>query len=122
MIKNSLKFRFGYPSFSSPNEIYTIAEKSILIANKIVDQVCAANEQHEVLKTVKRLDALSDLLCSIVDAAQLIRSVHTQSKFVIAAEKVQDLVGNYINQLNTHSGIYQVIPCIILYLPIIISL
>ncbi|TPX60897.1 hypothetical protein PhCBS80983_g01423 [Powellomyces hirtus] len=58
-------------------------------------------------KTVKRLDRLSDILCSVVDSAELIRNVHPDKKFVDAANDAHMALSSIINQLNTHQELYQ---------------
>ncbi|KAJ3018899.1 Mitochondrial intermediate peptidase [Thoreauomyces humboldtii] len=58
-------------------------------------------------KTVKRLDRLSDILCSVVDSAELIRNVHPDTRFIRAANDAHHALSSIINQLNTHTRLYQ---------------
>ncbi|KAJ3087388.1 Mitochondrial intermediate peptidase [Quaeritorhiza haematococci] len=58
-------------------------------------------------KTVKRLDKLSDILCSVVDTAELVRNVHPEAGWVEGANRAHAVLSNFLNRLNTHSGLYE---------------
>ncbi|KAJ3229874.1 Mitochondrial intermediate peptidase [Chytriomyces hyalinus] len=55
---------------------------------------------------VKRLDALSDSLCSVLDATELIQNVHPDPDVVEDAKAGNALLTSFMNQLNTHQGLY----------------
>ena len=97
---------FGYPTLSSPQGLAQATQLAIAKSNEIVRKVCEASEPQEWIKTVKRLDQLSDLLCSVVDAAQLLRSVHPDEQFSQSADESYYTISNYLNQLNTHLPLY----------------
>ncbi|KAJ3290651.1 Mitochondrial intermediate peptidase [Borealophlyctis nickersoniae] len=58
-------------------------------------------------KTVKRLDRISDVLCSVLDMTELIRNVHPDKQFRRAADEAFAKLSTFLNQLNTHQGLYQ---------------
>ncbi len=74
----------------------------------MVALVCGASTPDERRKAVKRLDLLSDLVCSVVDAAQLIMAVHPDPKVAKDAAKSHALLSNFLSQLNTNTPLYLV--------------
>jgi intermediate peptidase len=99
---------FQYQNLVSPQSFIDAAQKTIQRSNGIVDQVCSATEPLDRLKAVKRLDYLSDLLCSVVDAAQLVQHVHPDPDYARASAEAYSILSNYLNQLNTNSELYHV--------------
>jgi len=59
-------------------------------------------------QTPKLLDRLSDVLCLVMDMAELVRNVHPEQKWVQEADTVYEVLGRYMNGLNTHQGLYEV--------------
>lgn len=95
----------GYSSLREPRHLTIEAEKSIRKATYLVDLVCSSSDDHKV---VKRIDRISDILCSILDASEMIRNVHPDKEWLDAASNAFELLHNYLNQLNTHPGLYNV--------------
>lgn len=58
--------------------------------------------------TPKLLDRLSDVLCLAMDMAELVRNVHPSEEWVRESEGVYEVLGRYMNGLNTHVGLYEV--------------
>ncbi|KAI3633160.1 hypothetical protein MIR68_008698 [Amoeboaphelidium protococcarum] len=52
------------------------------------------------------MDLLSDMICSIIDPAELIRNVHPDPDWTQAADQCYNILGALINDLNTHQGLY----------------
>ncbi|TPX60876.1 hypothetical protein SpCBS45565_g07392 [Spizellomyces sp. 'palustris'] len=101
---------FGFAALDRPEGFIRAARAAIDEVNQIVERVCAATREHnisEMKKTVKRLDRLSDILCSVVDTAELIRHVHPDGRFVRSANDAHGILSNFMNQLNTHQGLYE---------------
>ena len=98
---------FGYSILGQHNGFLKATESTIIKCNEIIQKVCAASEPSEIAKTVKRLDRLSDMVCSVLDAAQLIRSVHHSEQICMEADQAHSILDNYLNQLNTHFPLYQ---------------
>ncbi|KAJ8324572.1 Mitochondrial intermediate peptidase [Batrachochytrium dendrobatidis] len=98
---------FGYLGLHHPAGFVSAAKNAVQRAQGIVDKVCAATTDDELKKTTKRLDTLSDILCCVVDTAEVIRNVHPDKEFVNAANQAHSILSNYLNQLNTHQGLYK---------------
>ncbi|KAJ3037654.1 Mitochondrial intermediate peptidase [Rhizophlyctis rosea] len=98
---------FGYPQLSKPSGLVDAALAALEEATRIVEAVCAARTDNEIRKTVRRLDRLSDVLCSVVDLAEFLRNVHPSREYVRAAEKAVAELTSLLSQLNTHPGLYE---------------
>lgn len=99
---------FGYHDLKQASDFQAVVELRTRQADELVRRVCAAREPHEMRLTVRRLDRLSDLLCSVVDTAELVRNVHPDREMASAANLAHVTLSNYLNRLNTHTGLYQV--------------
>ncbi|KAJ3096366.1 Mitochondrial intermediate peptidase [Physocladia obscura] len=55
---------------------------------------------------VKRLDALSDELCAVLDATELVLNVHPDPSAVRDAANANALLTNFMNELNTDRGLF----------------
>ena len=100
---------FGYTSLQHPTDLVTSAQETLRQAKALVDLVCRTiNDEKELRKVVKRLDRLSDLICSVVDGAEVVKNVHPDSRWVAAAKEAHLVLSDYLNQLNTHTGLYKV--------------
>lgn len=71
----------------------------------IVDRVLAAASIEEYRAIVKDLDRLSDLLCRVLDLSDFVRMTHPDPGFQQAASDAWGLVYQYMNQLNTMTGL-----------------
>lgn len=60
------------------------------------------------MKVVKNLDRLSDMLCSVIDLAELVRNAHPDHAWVDAANEAYETLCEFMNVLNTHVGLYEV--------------
>lgn len=61
-----------------------------------------------MMKVVKNLDRLSDLLCSVIDLAELVRNAHPAEQWRDAANEAYEGLCGFMNVLNTHTGLYEV--------------
>ncbi|KAJ7778412.1 mitochondrial intermediate peptidase [Mycena metata] len=61
-----------------------------------------------LLLVVKNLDRLSDLLCGVIDLAELVQNTHPEQLWVEAANFAHEKLCNFMNVLNTHTGLYAV--------------
>ena len=57
---------------------------------------------------VKNLDRLSDMLCSVIDLAELVRNAHPDPEWVKSANEAYEQLCEYMNVLNTNVGLYEV--------------
>ncbi|KAI9005636.1 hypothetical protein DFJ74DRAFT_691592 [Hyaloraphidium curvatum] len=99
---------FGDLALTSPDALLKHSRRALKRANAIVERVCSPPSGPEDLyRVVRRLDRLSDVVCSVVDAAEVIRNIHPDPRWVAAADEVHAQLSSYLNQLNTHQGLYE---------------
>ncbi|KAF3917891.1 Saccharolysin [Dactylellina cionopaga] len=92
---------------TSPNGFIIFANSSLKKAKKVAERVTAASSKDDLVRVVKDLDRLSDLLCRVLDLADFVRSTHPNGDFVEAADRAYINVYEYMNILNTTSGLYK---------------
>jgi intermediate peptidase len=66
-------------------------------------------------RVVKNLDRLSDVLCGVIDMCELLRTVHPDPEWVEECEQAYARLCNFMNELNTHPGMYEVSYMVALY-------
>jgi len=97
---------FGYKILRASNGFKRMADDALERSVGIVESVTKAESNYELLKTVKRLDKLSDLLCCVIDSAQLIQFVHPDQQVRQSAADAFMKLSNYMNSLNTNLDLY----------------
>ncbi|CAL1695003.1 unnamed protein product [Somion occarium] len=101
---------FRHRLLTSPREFKVLAEATQRRAEILTERIVRAGESREELyKVVKNLDRLSDMLCGVIDLAELIRNTHPDASWVQHAESVYDQLCQFMNVLNTHVGLYEVL-------------
>ncbi|PNP53865.1 hypothetical protein FNYG_15698 [Fusarium nygamai] len=90
---------------TSPDGFQQFAQKNLERAKNIVNKVLSASSVHEYRAVVRDLDRLSDLLCRVLDLADFVRMTHPDSRFQEAAANAWGMVYQYMNQLNTMTGL-----------------
>ncbi|GAA6043212.1 hypothetical protein JCM8097_000329 [Rhodosporidiobolus ruineniae] len=106
---------FGQPTLTEPSAFPLLAARTTFRAKLIVARLCRpapaprSTEEAEVafLAMVKTLDRLSDLLCGVIDLAELVRNVHPDPEWVEGANEAYEQLCEYMNELNTHVGLYE---------------
>lgn len=100
---------FGHAKLTTPPELLRLAQSTLLRAELLVERILRARSSNrELFQAVRNLDRLSDLLCGVIDLAELVRTVHPHKAWVDAAEEAYDILCDYMNTLNTHVGLYEV--------------
>ena len=100
---------FGQPSLVSPSSFHNLALATLIRAQLLTDRILRARQSpDELLRVVKNLDRLSDMLCSVIDLAELIRNAHPDPEWVNSANGAYEQLCEYMNVLNTHVGLYEV--------------
>lgn len=100
---------FGHSQLSHPNAFISLAEATLVRAQLLTDRILRArSSRDELLKVVKNLDRLSDMLCSVIDLAELIRNAHPDRNWATAGHHVYEQLCEFMNVLNTHVGLYEV--------------
>jgi intermediate peptidase len=129
--------RFGYNALRNPEDFVELSRRTQRRAEAIVSRILdyaqsttplnAAKQQqassssdtitysrshqdqvHDLLVQVKQVDRLSDLLCSVIDLAELVRNLDPNPDWIKHAEIAYQELCYYMNQLNTHVELYRV--------------
>lgn len=110
---------FRLPSLAHPADFVVLAQRTLLRAQLLVSRIERAPEHgpDEMRVVVRLLDRLSDTLCAVIDAAELIRNAHPEPQWIEAANEAYETLCGYMNVLNTHTGLYNVSPCVSTRLP-----
>ena len=111
---------FGQPSLVSPSSFQNLALATLIRAKLLTERIVRARESRdELFKVVKNLDRLSDMLCSVIDLAELVRNAHPDPEWVESANEAYEQLCEYMNVLNTNVGLYEVclVYCSPLYIP-----
>ncbi|KAA1467993.1 mitochondrial intermediate peptidase [Dentipellis sp. KUC8613] len=99
---------FGQPSLGTPAGFHDLALSTLLRAHLLTERIVRARQSRDELKkVVKNLDRLSDMLCSVIDLAELIRNSHPNQEWVESADEAYERCCEYMNVLNTHVGLYE---------------
>ncbi|KAI0013381.1 mitochondrial intermediate peptidase-like protein [Xylariaceae sp. FL0662B] len=96
-------FRNKY--LTSPQGFLAFAEVTVRRAQKLVDKVLSASTLEDYKALVRDLDRLSDLLCRVLDVSDFVRVTHPDEKIQAAASQAWAFVYQYMNQLNTTTGL-----------------
>jgi mitochondrial intermediate peptidase len=96
---------FGNRYLTTPSGFRVLAARVLRKAQTIVARVLAATAVEERRAIVRDLDRLSDLLCRILDLSDFVRNTHPDVRFQRAAAEAWALVYQYMNQLNTMTGL-----------------
>ncbi len=100
---------FGHPSLAQPRGLISLANATYIRAQVLTNRILRARESRdEMFKVVKNLDRLSDMLCGVIDLAELVRNAHPDRAWVEAANTAYETLCEFMNVLNTHVGLYQV--------------
>ncbi|KAF4301004.1 putative metallopeptidase mip1 [Botryosphaeria dothidea] len=88
-----------------PEGFQHFAEVTLQKCMKIVDKVLSASTVEEYRTLARDLDRLSDLLCRVIDLSDFVRSTHPDSKIQAAATQAYAIMFEYMNRLNTTTGL-----------------
>ncbi|KAJ7293149.1 mitochondrial intermediate peptidase [Mycena rebaudengoi] len=105
---------FGHQSLTHSGALIALADATLIRAQLLTDRILRARESRdELLVVVKNLDRLSDLLCGVIDLAELVQNAHPEQLWVEAANFVHEKLCNFMNVLNTHVGLYAVLKAVL---------
>jgi intermediate peptidase len=90
---------------TEPGGFDTFANASLRKAKRIVGKILAASSVEEYQHVARDLDRLSDLLCRVIDLSDFVRASHPDSKIQAAATRVHSMMFEYMNVLNTTTGL-----------------
>ncbi|KAF8846029.1 mitochondrial intermediate peptidase [Paxillus ammoniavirescens] len=110
----SLAGIFQHPQLTTPTAFSALADSTLVRAQLLTERILRARESRsELFKVVKNLDRLSDLLCGVIDLAELLRNAHPDSQWVQCANDSYEKLCEYMNVLNTHVGLYEVLRAVL---------
>ncbi|KAI9720603.1 MAG: hypothetical protein M1812_002783 [Candelaria pacifica] len=90
---------------TSPEGFGRFASITLQKCRKIVAKVLSASTFEQYKTIVTDLDRLSDLLCRVIDLSDFVRSSHPDRKIQKAASEAYALMFEYMNVLNTTTGL-----------------
>lgn len=96
-------FRNAY--LTRPEGFLQFARVSLARAQGIVDKVLGATSKEEYKAIVRDMDRLSDVLCRVIDLSDFVRVTHPDRRMQAAAHQAWTVVYQYMNQLNTTTGL-----------------
>jgi hypothetical protein len=121
---------FLHPLLTTPQALAEITQQTLIHAHHLVDRVSSiapsftpsfpdspfssipASSPYEqslrIRQLPKMLDRLSDTICLVIDMCELIRNVHPGEDWVRQADASYEILGSFMNGLNTHTGLYEV--------------
>ncbi|PSS05434.1 hypothetical protein PHLCEN_2v3814 [Hermanssonia centrifuga] len=105
---------FGHAFLTTPSSFINLADSTLQRAALLTKRITKARESREELfRAVKNLDRLSDMLCGVIDLAELIRNAHPDPNWVQSAEHVYDKMCEFMNVLNTHVELSDVLRAVL---------
>ncbi|KAG0297173.1 Mitochondrial intermediate peptidase [Dissophora globulifera] len=102
---------FLYPNLKTPDTFLESVNAAIARGHLLVERIANAPGQgsHEMRKVIKLFDRLSDVLCKVIDAAEVVRCLHPDPKWRQSAETVYEELFSWMNTLNTDPRLYGVL-------------
>ncbi len=108
---------FSLPHLHQPSDFINLANQAIQTCNNLRQQIHNSvsssssspphsSSQLSPQQTLYILDDISNTICSIIDASELCRSVHTSPQWRQYANQTFILLSNYIADLNTDEILY----------------
>lgn len=100
---------FGHDFLTTPSSFIQLADSTLCRAQLLTRRIVKSKDSREELfKVVKHLDRLSDLLCGVIDLAELVRNAHPEPVWIESAEHVYEKMCEFMNVLNTDVDLYHV--------------
>ena len=97
---------FHNKDLTSPAGFKKYAERTLHKAKALAEKIVGANTREELFRIVLDLDRLSDLLCRVIDMSEFVRAAHPDPAIVAAANEAYGAMFEYMNVLNTTTGLY----------------
>ncbi|KAH7930422.1 mitochondrial intermediate peptidase [Leucogyrophana mollusca] len=105
---------FQHPQLTTPAAFSALADSTLVRAQLLTERILRARESRgELFKVIKNLDRLSDTLCGVIDLAELVRNAHPDPLWVESASESYEKLCEFMNVLNTHVGLYEVLQAVL---------
>ena len=108
---------FSLPGLAHPSDFAQLAQKAIRDCDSIRRELASAlNEEDDGVKsnqvkkakqTLHLLDDISNVVCTVIDAAELCRSTHASQQWRNGASDAFGILSEYIGSLNTDERLYR---------------
>ena len=96
---------FAVKALAEPAGFLRLADDAIERSDQLRSRARSGDfSGHSLLQV---LDAMSDTICLVIDAAELCRNVHPDDRYRAAAEDCFDKMAMYISELNTDVALYK---------------
>jgi intermediate peptidase len=104
---------FGNSDLVDPLDFIQLAQRTQKYTKRLVDRIASYSESapgspNDLSALVGLVDRLSDTLCSVIDTAEFVRNSHPDPRWVTAANNAYESLCSWMNELNTHVGLYKV--------------
>ncbi|KAF2433781.1 mitochondrial intermediate peptidase-like protein mitochondrial precursor [Tothia fuscella] len=90
---------------TKPAGFKAYTDATLVKCHAVVDKILSAETVDEYKSMARDMDRLSDLLCRVIDLADFVRSTHPDGKFQHAATMAYTAMFEYMNELNTTTGL-----------------
>ena len=97
---------FQIPGLHYPSDFVTIAQLAVTKCRSMRSDLVASSENLSALRILYALDQISNEVCSVIDAAEFCRCVHSNKEWRDSASQAFVIIGDYISELNTDVGLY----------------
>ncbi|KAI6047941.1 mitochondrial intermediate peptidase [Pisolithus marmoratus] len=105
---------FQHTQLTTPSAFTALADSTLVRAQLLTARILRAPQSRsELFKVVKNLDRLSDLLCGVIDLAELLRNAHPDRQWVQSANDSYEKLCEYMNVLNTNVGLYEALDVVL---------
>jgi intermediate peptidase len=106
---------FSLPNLHKPQDFLALANDAISNCNTLRETIRTSleirNESGNITltprETLHLLDDISNTVCSVIDASELCRSVHSSPTWRNSASSAFQMLSEYIAELNTDVSLYQ---------------
>lgn len=96
-------YLYGVPGLATPGCFPRLAAEAVTRSSALVSALQAGPFGES---TVRGLDEVSDVVCSVVDAAELCRQTHPSREWAAAAEAAALALHRHVAELNADAGLY----------------
>ncbi|CAN0292007.1 unnamed protein product [Ascophyllum nodosum] len=95
----------GVGGLHSPEDFAPLARAAVMESNRLREAV-RSGKIILPLPILRAVDAISNTVCSVIDAADFIRNAHADERFRDAADEAFSILAEYIQELNADDCLY----------------
>ncbi|KAA0152548.1 hypothetical protein FNF27_03835 [Cafeteria roenbergensis] len=98
---------FGIDALRRPEDFEAEAQRAVAECEELIKSI--TSQALPNTETVQRLDKISDVVCKVVDAAELCRHVHSSSQWREASQQVFGTLMHFVFQLNANRELFDAV-------------